>query len=130
MIKTNLTTVVVSTLTTLAFAGAVIAATVLQERAITGAILDSNCAKSFLHAENIEMAVADHHSIECTLSDTSLKSGLVVMVGKRIIKIDPASNAIVVEFLKGPNAAQIARVIGSDGPNGFVVKSVRPSSNR
>lgn len=130
MNKTNVVVRGMATAIVVVCSAAVFAVAVAQERTLIGAILDANCAKNLAMAENPEMAVMDHHTIECTTSEVSLKSGLVILRGRNVIKIDPSSFPVVLEFLRGPNATQVARLTGSDGPNGFLVKSVRPSGDR
>lgn len=97
-----------------------------SNRTVSGALIDAKCLKSIQAAEDPDMTVKDHHEISCTLGADGIRSGLVIMTGKRVTKIDPASNSVVIAFLRGPQANQFVLASGRDGPNGFVVQSLRP----
>lgn len=62
--------------------------------------------------------------------DATAQSGYSLVRGKNAIRFEPGSNRMVQEYLKKADATLAVRVVGTQTPNGFVLKEIRSAVAR
>ena len=69
------------------------------KQALTGYLMDLECAPSILKKPDVEKAAAAHTK-DCATEEDCAKEGYGVIVGKKVIKFDDRGNELAKEFLK------------------------------
>ncbi|MFN4241956.1 MAG: hypothetical protein ACK4PI_01830 [Tepidisphaerales bacterium] len=106
-------------------------ASAVQETTLTGMVIDNLSIEQggILKMDDPEAAIAQLTPADIA-NEQSYQSGYALVRGKRAIKFDKASNKMVLDYLRSDGATLSVRVTGTQGPNGFVLKEIRPAAQR
>ena len=92
-----------------------------KDKEYKGVLIDNNCAANSLKKDNPEEA-AEGHPKACALKEGCAKSGFAVISGKKLYKLDEASNGKAKEYLEVKENATKVVVMGTLSDDGKTLK--------
>ena len=82
----------------------------VEEKKVTGTIIDDHCASNFTSKDNPEKAAADHPAACCV--KCAKDGNLVLLTGKKELKLDKHGKELAMAYLAKPNASTHVTITG------------------